>query len=159
MSVIIIDEDCTITNLIVPGTGGCQSHGQQKVSVMTSASVYCNTSFSLSLYVTLTCCICPESWGPPVSRPDVAPAKCPLTLDEFSATSHLQCPCHETETSHYVMSGDHTIDPGACHDTDHGLGLGPGVSQTHITSRLQRRVRTVAKIVLRINLNTGGVSK
>ena len=49
MSVIIIDEDCTITNLIVPGTGGCQSHGQQKVSVMTSASVCCNTSFSLSL--------------------------------------------------------------------------------------------------------------
>ena len=114
---------------------------------------------SHSLYVTLTCCICPGSWGPPVSRPDVAPAKCPLTLDEFSATSHLQCPCHETETSHYVMSGDHIIDPGACHDTDHGLGLGPGVSQAHITSRLQGRVRTVAKIVLRIHLNTGGVSK
>lgn len=56
------------------------------------------------LYVTLTCCICPGSWGPRVSRPGVAPAKCPLTLDGFSATSHHRCPCHETETSHYVKA-------------------------------------------------------
>ena len=116
----------------------------------------CNTSFPLclSLTVTLTCCICPGSWDPPVSLPDVAPAKCPLTLDEFSATSHLQCPCHETETSHYVK---HWYWPGGL-TTHHGLGLGPGLPQAHITARLQGRVRTVAKIILRVNLRSGGVN-
>ena len=104
--------------------------------------------------VTLTCCICPGSWGPRVSRPDVAPAKCPLTLDEFSATSHLRCPCHETETSHYVK---HWYWPGGL-TTHHGLSLGPGLSQAHITARLQGWVRTVAEIILRIDLSSGGVN-
>ena len=42
--------------------------------------------------------------------------------------------------------------------THHGLGLGPGLPQAHITARLQGRVRTVAKIILRINLRSGGVN-
>ena len=52
MNVIIVDEDCTITSLIEPG--GCQSHGQQRISVMTSASVASLPSFSLTMYLSLS---------------------------------------------------------------------------------------------------------
>ena len=121
---------------------------------MTSIATLPSLSACLSLYVALTCCICPGSWGPRVSRPGVAPAKYPLTLDEFSATSHLRCPCHETETSHYVK---HWYWPGGL-TTYHSLSLGPGLPQAHITARLQGRVWTVAKIILRVDLRSGGVN-
>ena len=64
-------------------------------------------------------------------------------------------PGREVITSPHIMKLKHIIINkirSLVFNTYTGLSLRPGVSQVNITSRVKSRVRTVAKIVLRVNL-------